>query len=73
MPHEAPVSCPSIWAMNMVQTLQRVDEEDKCSLTELIRRKGMPPRGGMLNIPPPSPEVHTPWWHAFAPRGRHEA
>ena len=40
-----------IGAKNMVQTLQRVDGEDKCSLTELVRRKGMPPRVGMLNIP----------------------
>ena len=40
-----------IGAKNMVQTLQRVDGEDQCSLTELVRRKGMPPRVGMLNIP----------------------
>jgi hypothetical protein len=46
-------------ATTMAQTLQRVDGEDKCCLTELVRRKGLPPRGGMLNIPPADPEDHN--------------
>ena len=48
-----PQGRPLFWGRieKNVQTLQRVDGEDKCSLTELVRRKGMPPRVGMLNIP----------------------
>jgi len=43
-------------AATMAQTLQRVDSEGKRSLKELIRRKGMPPRVGVLNTPPPNPD-----------------
>ena len=43
-------------ATKIGHTLERVDEEDKCSLKELIRRKGVPPKVGSLNDP-------TPSWH----------
>ena len=46
-------------ATKIGQTLDRVDEGDKYSLNELIRRKGTPPRGGLLNNPPPNPEDHN--------------
>ncbi len=46
-------------ATTMAQTLQRVDTEDKCSLKELVRRKGLPPGGGVLNTPPPNPEGYN--------------
>ena len=42
-------------ARNMAHTLQGVDENDKSRLSNLIRRIGMPPRGGTMNVPPPSP------------------
>ncbi len=45
-------------ATTMAQTLQRVDSEDKSSLKELIRRKGMPPMVGVLNTPTPNPEEY---------------
>ncbi len=37
----------------------RVDTEDKCSLKELVRRKGLPPGGGVLNTPPPNLEGYN--------------
>ena len=36
-----------------------MDEEDKCSLKELIRRMGLPLRGGSLNDPPPNPNDYN--------------
>ncbi len=42
-------------ATKIGHTLERVDEEGKCSLKELVRRKGVPLRGGSLNDPPPNP------------------
>ena len=35
-------------------TLERVDEEGKCSLKQLVRRRGVPLRDGSLNDPPPT-------------------
>ena len=46
-------------ATKIGQTLDRVDEGDKYSLKELIRRKGTPPRAGTFNVPPPDPEEST--------------
>ena len=46
-------------ATKIGQTLDRVDEGDKYSLKELIRRKGTPPRVGTFNVPPPDPEEST--------------
>jgi hypothetical protein len=46
-------------ATKIGQTLDRVDEVDKCLLQELIRRKEMPPMGGLLNNPPPNPDDYN--------------
>ena len=45
-------------ATKIGHTLERVDEEDKCSLKELIRRKGAPLRVGSLNDPTSNPEEY---------------
>ena len=40
-------------------TLERMDEEGKCSLKELIWRNGLPPEIGSLNDPPPNPDDYN--------------
>ena len=43
----------------MVQALQRVSSDGKCSLKALVRCKGMQPMVGLLNNPPPNPEDYA--------------
>ena len=52
-------------ATKIGQTLDRVDEGDKYSLKELIRRKGMPPRVGSLNDPTHVSCFMKPPFHAL--------
>ena len=45
-------------ATKIGHTLERVDEEDKCSLKEIIRCKGVLPKVGSLNDPTPNQEEY---------------